>query len=38
MHMTKVILLIEDSDEDYEALVRALRGITHMVVVSLPVR
>ena len=31
MHMTKVILLVEDSDEDYETSVRALRGITNMV-------
>ena len=31
MHTTQVILLVEDSDEDYEALVRALRGIDDMV-------
>ena len=31
MHTTQVILLVEDSDEDYEALVRALRGVDDMV-------
>ena len=34
-HTTPVILLIEDSDEDYAAFERALRGGDHGIVTSL---